>query len=105
MPVKYLEQIGETKLKKWLYEEYDLNIESIVPIPKGEIGDNYVVEDINKQKYFLKIYLQSKLHIDNPNGLKDSLKLTSQLHDAGIENVPYPIKLKNNELEGLRHIL
>ncbi|HCU01819.1 TPA: hypothetical protein DIC62_03435 [Candidatus Nomurabacteria bacterium] len=100
MPVKYLEQIGETKLKKWLYEEYDLNIESIVPIPKGEIGDNYVVEDINKQKYFLKIYLQSKLHIDNPNGLKDSLKLTSQLHDAGIENVPYPIKLKNNELEG-----
>lgn len=97
---KYLKQIGESKLKEWLHENYNLTIQSITPIPKGTIGDSYVIENFNKQKYFLKIHLQAKLHTDKPNGLKDTLKLTSQLHDSGIKNVPYPIKLTDGKLEG-----
>lgn len=97
---KYLIKIGEDKLKLWLLDNYDLKVKTILPINKGEIGDNYIIENYDNKKYFLKIHLQSKLHIDNPNGLGDVLKLIFQIHSAGIENVASPLKLKNNELEG-----
>ena len=77
-PAKYLEKIGEPELVRWLQESYPLQIVKLVSVPKGEIGDNYVAVTANEDKYFLKIHLRSKLHIDNPQGLQNTLGLTSR---------------------------
>lgn len=97
---KYLQSIGESKLIDWLNENYNLNITTAIALPKGGIGDSYVIEDSNHKKYFLKIHLTSVLRIDNPRGLDYILKLTSLFHDEGINSVPYPIKRKDGKLEG-----
>lgn len=98
-PAKYLERIGEPKLVRWLQENYPLEIVKLVSVPKGEIGDNYIAITSNEDKYFLKIHLRSKLHIDNPQGLENTLSLTSQLHELGIKDVPYPVKTKAGSVE------
>lgn len=97
---KYLHLIGEPRLIKWLNENYSLDIITVTALPQGAIGDSYVIENSNHEKYFLKIHLTSVLNIDNPHGLDTTLKLTSLFHDKGINNVPYPIKRKDGELEG-----
>lgn len=98
-PAKYLEKIGELELVRWLQENYPLQIVKLVSVPKGEIGDNYIAITSDNEKYFLKIYLRSKLHIDNPQGLENTLGLTSRLHELGIQNIPYPIKTKTGSME------
>ncbi|MFH1029990.1 MAG: aminoglycoside phosphotransferase family protein [bacterium] len=111
-PEKYLQKIGESVLTKWLEENYDIGVAKIIAIPKGVIGDSYVIEDLNGKKYFLKIHLLSKLHIDNPRGLGSTLELTFLVttqvvrqcqalnNHHFIENVPYPIKRQDGKLEG-----
>jgi|GEM_PF-3509977 len=99
MTAKYLKQIGKLKLIHWLQRNYPFQIVELIPVLKGEIGDNYIIITSDNQKYFLKIYLRSKLHIDNPKGLEGTLSLASRLYERGISSIPYPIQASNGNLE------
>lgn len=98
--MKYLQRIGESKMRQWLKENYSIEAREMIPVQQGVIGENYVVVTSNQQKYFLKIYLQSKLQIDNPEGLENTLNLTWKLHNLGINQIVYPIKTKEGSLVG-----
>jgi spectinomycin phosphotransferase len=96
--MKYLHSIGESQLIQWIRDNYALAIINLIPVEQGAIGDNYIAVSATHEQYFLKIYLQSKLVIDHPQGLETILGLLSNLHEQGIDTIPYPLKTKNNDL-------
>lgn len=94
-----LQKLGESNLIKWFNEQYGFSIQKIISIPVGVSGHNYSIEDKKGQMYFLKIYLQKSLEVNNPQGLENTLNLTAQLHERDIANIPYAIRSVKGHVE------
>ena len=87
-------------LTRRLHQEYEINIENLTLVHKGFVGYCYIVHCANSDRYFLKLYDDSRLGRINASRLDFYLPLTWSLHHKGIlPNVPYPIETRNGDLK------
>ena len=87
-------------LTRRLHQQYNIDIENLTLVHKGFVGYCYIVDCANSDRYFLKLYDDSRLGRINASRLDFYLPLTWNLHHKGIlPNVPYPIKTRNGHLK------
>lgn len=97
--LEFLQKLGEQNIINYLNETYGFSIEKVVPIPVGVSSYSYSITDKIGRIYFLKIYLQKSLEVNNPQGLENTLNLTAQLHERGIANIPYAVRSAKGYVE------
>jgi len=83
--------IDQSELKRFLENNYSLEILNLTFLPKGETSWCYIVEGRNG-KYFLKVYKEMFPF------LKEATELTYKLYsDCAITEIVHAIKAKNGE--------
>lgn len=90
--------IDKAALTIELYQEYGIDVEKLVFVPKGMVASIYVVHCSGGDCYFLKLFSDSRLARAGVRHTGLYLPLTWNLHYKKLlPNVPYPIKAKGGE--------
>lgn len=92
--------IDRAELIRKIAQEYEIDVENLTFLPKGMVGYCYTVDCLNGDRYFLKLFTDSRLGQISANRLDFYLPLTRNLHSKGLlRNVPYSIKTQNGGLK------
>jgi len=92
--------IDKTALIKKVHQDYGLEIEQLTFLPKGEVGYCYIADCSNGDRYFLKLFSDSRLGLMSASRLDFYLPLTWYLYSKGLfRNIPYPIKTRNGDFK------
>ncbi|MFC1715799.1 phosphotransferase [Candidatus Poribacteria bacterium] len=92
--------IDKAALAERIHQEYGIQIESLTFVPKGEVAYGYIVHCATDDRYFLKLFSDSRLAQIGTRHTDLYLPLTWNLHSKGLlPNVPYPIKTRNGDLK------
>jgi Ser/Thr protein kinase RdoA (MazF antagonist) len=86
-------------LKKFIEENWNLEIKKITEEPSGEASDTYVIKT-NKGKFVVKVVkTNTKFGKKIARNLKKSLKICYELNTSeGIEEISIPVKSKNKNI-------
>ena len=91
--------INKNKIKKFVLNQYGLEINKVEFVPKGEVSYGYVLTTKDKKKFFAKIFPKSRIGQINAKLLDFSLNVAFQLYaKCGIDKITYPILTKKNKL-------
>ncbi len=92
--------IDKAALAERIHQEYGIQIESLTFVPRGEVAYGYIVHCAAGDRYFLKLFSDSRLAQIGTRHTDLYLPLTWNLHSKGLlPNVPYPIKTRNGDLK------
>ena len=98
--MKIEQDIDREALTRGIHQEYNIDVANLTFVHKGFVGYCYIVNCANGDRYFLKLYDDSRLGRINANRLDFYLPLTWNFHHKGIlPNVPYPIETHNGHLK------
>jgi len=92
LKMKQKPSIDEEQLKNLIKSKYDINVEKLHFVPKGEVAYSYIVQT-SKKKYFAKLYETNNLTNKGILNLETAIHIVYQLYkDEKIEQVINPIK-------------
>ena len=90
--------VDKSAIARELNQEYGINAEKLIFVPKGMVASSYIVHCSGGDRYFLKLFGDSRLARTSIQRADFYLPLTWNLHwKKLLPNVPYPIKTKNDE--------
>ena len=95
--MKFESDIDKTALLEKIRREYGTDAVRLTFVPKGEVSYCYIVDCSKNERYFLKLFDNSRLARISVSRLDFYLPLTWNLHFKGLlPNVPYPVKTRDD---------
>lgn len=92
--------IDKTALIRKVRREYGIHVKSLTFVPEGEVAYCYVAHCGNGDRYFLKLFSDSRLGQISVSRSDFYLPLTWGLHSKNIlPNIPYPIRTLNGRFK------